>query len=115
MSTKINQDDNIDAVRQFWQSAKYTDRGATILLNARIVYEDKILGTPIFCSDGPKQVIIDNVQESNVLVPCLGEQEDCFCEFWTRFQKMEFKNGVLSIEGDSYGTKHAYRVTLMPE
>ena len=115
MSNNINQYDNIDSVRKFWQSADYTDRGATILLNARIMYEDKILNTPIFCSDEPEQVIIDNIQESNVSVPCLGEKDGCFCEFWTRFQKMEFKSGVLSIEGDGYGDKHSYRVTLMPE
>lgn len=115
MSTNISQDNSLDAVREFWQAAKYIDRGATILLNARVIYEDKISGVPIFCSDGPELVIIDNVKESNITIPCLSEQEGCFCEFSTRYQKMEYKNEVLTIEGDGYGDKHSYRVTLMPE
>lgn len=115
MSNNINQYDNIDAVRDFWQSADYSDRGAAIILKAKVIYEDTQLRRPIFCSNGPQQVIIDNVQESNITIPCLSEQEGCFCEFSTRYQKMEYKNEVLTIEGDGYGDKHSYRVTLMPE
>lgn len=110
---KVNQYDNIEATRDFWQASKDKIVNTCISVYANVVYQDKVTQMVLYKSAEPIQVMIDTTKENNIIIPELGYNDECFCEFWTRYQKFTYTNGILMIEGEGYGSKHAYCVSIM--
>lgn len=109
----VNQYENIDATREFWQAATNRIVDTCISVYANVVYTDKVTGVTLYRSPEPVQVMIDTTHENNISIPALSYIDECFSEFWTRYQRFSYINGVLTIEGDGYGAKHAYCVSAM--
>lgn len=109
----VNQYDNIEATREFWQASTNRIVGTCISVYVNVVYTDKVTGVTLYRSTEPVQVMIDTTRENNISIPALCYNDECFSEFWTRFQRFTYINGVLTIEGDGYGAKHAYCVSVM--
>lgn len=109
----VDQYDNINATREFWQAATNRVVSTCISVYANVIYTEKDTGIILYRSPEPVQVMIDTTRENNVSIPELAYNEKCFSQFWTRFQRFSYSNGVLTIEGDGYGNKKAYRATIL--
>lgn len=110
-----NQTNNIQAVHDFWQNANVVSRNTVIIVKASVIYTNSRTGQILYRSNGPIDVQIDTVNDSEVIVPALPDELGCFGNFSTYWQDMEWKNGVLTIkgEGNPHVGKDPYIVTLM--
>lgn len=109
----VDQYENINATREFWQAATNKTVNTCISVYANVVYTDMKTGEILYRSSQPIQVMTDFTRENNISIPELGYNDQCSCDFWTRCQKFTYQNGVLKIEGNAYGAKHAYCVSIM--
>lgn len=110
-----NQDNNIHAVRDFWQNANIIRTNTVIIVKASVVYTDLRTDKILYRSEEPIDVHIDTVNDYEVTVPALPNELGCFVSFSTYWQEMKYEKGILTIKGKGNPNvgKNSYVVTLM--
>lgn len=84
-----DQMNNILAVRDFWQNANVVSMNTVIIVKACVVYTNARTGQILYRSNGPIDVHIDTVNDSEVIVPALPDDLGCFGNFSTYWQDMK--------------------------
>ena len=110
-----NQENNIHAVRDFWQNANVIKANTVIIVKASVVYTDLRTNKILYRSEEPIDVYIDTVNDYDVIVPDLPNELGCFGRFSTYRQEMKYEKGILTIKGKGNPDvgKNSYAVTLI--
>lgn len=101
----------IDAVFRFSRNACVEILNTVIVIKATVLYFDTVRQCVLYRDQ--TRVSIDTTQESKVSSLALAYIDECFSEFWTRYQAFDYQNGVLNISGSESGLKAPYVITII--
>ncbi len=107
----VDQYKNIDAIFRFRCNANVEIINTVIVIKATVLYFETVRQCVLYRDQ--TRIFIDTTQESKVSIPALAYIDECFSEFWTKYQSFDYLNGALNISGSGSGLKAPYVITII--